>query len=614
MSKLFTKTNPITGGLYAVSYVLIAHLWFAIAFVIAGGILFHGNTWSVLLLAPAVPITFLAVIIAGIMSVFNRPRFLLFITRTAETLFHPRWTFHRTTRTITLITLLGGLGIAVVFGKTLLAVLPFALAYLVIWLITGGIKKRGTSLTAIYCEEIAAEMIDFFSSPTDRKFKMKDKNGKEYVDEKARLAFAKARITVTTEPDKGEGVLSVSVRNDIRGKTDEDFLKAFKAVPSSLGAYDHELKDQDGRQGFVKVTLWTEERTDATDHINGALYYWNKRNSQKKNKTTLGDKLNSWLDQNELENPTTTVVEPIRPTPKFLPIGVTDEGEPIGVGLTETNLLIGGQPGMGKSGTLAAVLTQMSFLPNVAIIGIDPKMVELGLWKNRASYITEGECCITPTLQSAYVEMERRYLVLKERGLKKITPDMWHEFPQIVLVMDEVAKVFTDPENPTKPPQASLNYALTRKLVAEGRAAGISVIMATQRPSADLVPTSLRNLIQQKIAHAMGRETDTRMVMGDIDGMKAHLIPAHLKGVGYVINEGDREPTKFRASLVMNNEEREKALCSSNDELRTIAELYPTIEEVVEATQHLRVDVPWLYNDFGFMEHNEEVHSNQNVT
>lgn len=613
MSRIFNKSNPVMGGLYALSYVLIAHLWFFIPIVFASAELFKGSVLSLLVIAPALAFTTLTVIVAGIMSAFHRPRLLLFATRTAETLFHPRWRYHRTTRTTTLLTLLAGLGIAVAVGESFLAVLPFAIAYLFIWLITGAIKKRVMKRTDIYREAIAEQMIDFFTSPSDRKFKRKDKNGKEFVDEKARLAFAKNRITVSEETDKGEGVFSVFVRNDVKGKTDEDFLKAFDAVPSSLGAYDHELKDQDGRQGFVKVFLWTQERTDDTDNINGALYYLLGKSKKGNNKTTLGDKFNNWLDRNELDNSTTLVVEPIRPTPKFLPIGITDEGEPIGVGLTETNLLIGGQPGMGKSGTLAAVLTQLALLPNVAIIGIDPKMVELGLWENRASYITAGECCITPTLQSAYVEMERRYVVLKERGLKKITPDMWHEFPQIVVVMDEVAKVFSDPENPAKPPQSSLNYAITRKLVAEGRAAGISVIMATQRPSADLMPTSLRNLIQQKIAHAMGRETDTRMVMGDIDGMKAHLIPAHLKGVGYVINEGEREPTKFRASLVMNNEERGKGLSSSNDELREIAELYPTIEEIVEATQHLRVDVPWLYSDFDFMEHNEETHSNQRV-
>ena len=296
----------------------------------------------------------------------------------------------------------------------------------------------------------------------------------------------------------------------------------------------------------------------------------------------------------------------LKPTPKQLPIGIDEYGEPVPLGLLETNALIAGQPGAGKSGTFASIYAQLAQLPNVATINFDPKMVELGAWADRSSFNSVGECCFPLVLEALYQEMERRYVILKHLGLKKFTPEHWQEFPQLVLVMDELAKVFSDPTNLATPAQKTINYTFTRKLIAEGRAAGISVYVATQRPSADLVPTSMRNLIQQRIAHSLARESDTRMVLGDIDGTKAHELNPSQKGVGYILTEGSRTPTLFRASLVLNNAERETLYTSGNKSLREIAENYPTIEEIVNATKHLRVPLPFLDSNYELQEHLEE--------
>ena len=305
------------------------------------------------------------------------------------------------------------------------------------------------------------------------------------------------------------------------------------------------------------------------------------------------------------------MTELLLPTPKRLPIGVLESGHPVFVGLSETNLLIAGQPGSGKSGTIAAIYAQLAQLANVATLNFDPKMVELGAWSERASFNSIQDCCFPYALQAAYEEMERRYYILKRRGLKKFTPDDWWEFPQLVLVLDELAKVFADPDNPLIPPQKSINYALSRKLIAEGRAAGISVITATQRPSADLVPTSMRNLIQQRIVHSMARETDTKMVLGDVDGTTAHELSPSEKGVGFILTEGSRVPQRFRASWILNDDERDGALKSSDPLVRSIAESYPTIEEIVEATKHLRVPLTFLDQNHELQEHLEEHRLNE---
>lgn len=439
------------------------------------------------------------------------------------------------------------------------------------------VNAEGDSRPSVGIEvNLASALVEFYTKEADYRVKTEDGS---FIDEVAREEYVSDRILEVEEvkPD----VYKIKFRNDTT-KSDEKFIKYLDEVSGLLELMEFERKDEDKRAGFVTVTFWLTERTDATSDASG-LPMWH-------------------------QEPGSDYFVDLPPNPKALPFGVDTDGKPVSVGLKETNLLIGGQPGSGKSVTLASIYAGLAQLPNVATLNFDPKQVELGGWADRASFNSVGECCFPIALEAIYNEMEARYTILKHRGLKKTTPEMWAEFPQIVLILDELAKVFSDPDDPSVSPLKTYNYHIVRKLIAEGRAAGISVITATQRPSADLVPTSMRNLIQQAVVHSMKRENDTKMVLGDIKDTKAHELLPSQKGVGYILNEASRVPTLFRTSLLLNNEERLEILNNprASKAMVDVAENKPTLEEFVEATRHLRVALPCLDNNPAIQQHMED--------
>lgn len=225
----------------------------------------------------------------------------------------------------------------------------------------------------------------------------------------------------------------------------------------------------------------------------------------------------------------------------------------------ETNYLIGGNPGGGKSGSMTSILVGLAPLPGLAIVGFDAKYgVELGLWKNRltalAKSVEEGQAMMPLLL----AEMKRRYEFMEARGWKKISYEYGRNnpgFETIVLIIDELAE-FTNAAT-TKPERDAQSVFLTqlRRLIQLGRAAGIPVITATQRPAAEIVPTPIRDLIQRRIAHATTTSSSTDIILGPgatSNGGLSHTIPtsAEGKGVFYFIGDGERIPKLGRTYWV----------------------------------------------------------------
>ena len=120
---------------------------------------------------------------------------------------------------------------------------------------------------------------------------------------------------------------------------------------------------------------------------------------------------------------------------KAVPFAMDSTRKPVTLGLLEVNQLLGGNPGGGKSGGLTALLCGIARLENVAIIGLDPKRVELAPWKSRFSRIARFEEDATAVLEAVIEEMEERYEWLESRGLKKLSPaELSPEMPLIVRV------------------------------------------------------------------------------------------------------------------------------------------------------------------------------------
>lgn len=259
-----------------------------------------------------------------------------------------------------------------------------------------------------------------------------------------------------------------------------------------------------------------------------------------------------------------------------IPFGVTEDGCPMSLGLLEKNMLLGGLPGGGKSGGLTALLCGIARLENVALIGLDPKMVELSLWTSRFSHVVKGDEGANEVLEALMEEMGRRYQWLDAQKMKKFGPAHFSaEHPLLVLVIDELADLVSIGVTREDKNAEQQRSTIIRRLIAKGRAAGIVVIAATQKPQASVIPTELRDLIQLRVGYATTTTHMTETILGDgmsRNGGDCHFISALERGVCFVVAETSRTPMRARTYWVPDEE----------------------VEAVSDKYAHLRIDLPWL--------------------
>jgi S-DNA-T family DNA segregation ATPase FtsK/SpoIIIE len=236
------------------------------------------------------------------------------------------------------------------------------------------------------------------------------------------------------------------------------------------------------------------------------------------------------------------------PGPTAVVIGTYADGGLLAVD-TRLSTLVAGLPGSGKSGTLRALLAGLIVRPDVALVGIDAKGgVELGQ-VDRALEVLAVD-------QAAAVEVLARVLELvhtRARQLRAAGATDWiagPDRPRLVVIVDELAAVVHTGDRPA---DRAVSTALGQ-VVALGRAVGVSVLAATQRPSTDVVPAFLRDLFALRICHAVARAVDARMVLGDaVEGLTTaeglKVGPDHAGGC-FVLAEGVRRPRRAQVSFI----------------------------------------------------------------
>lgn len=236
------------------------------------------------------------------------------------------------------------------------------------------------------------------------------------------------------------------------------------------------------------------------------------------------------------------------------PIGVDEVGETISMRLIEKNVLLGGEPGSGKSAGLSLLLAAAALDPFARIWGLDAKRLELALWRpvlERVGYqdIDEAVSMVEDLIEI----MDERYELLEAQGLRTLTPD----FPLYVLAIDEL-RFYTAHSDSKK--RARFNVLLI-DLAARGRAAGIIVLAATQKPSTDVVPSSLRDLLAYRWAMRCTTRDASDTILGAgwaTAGFSAADIDGRTRGVGWLLAEGG-QPVRLRSYYL------------TDDDIRTIA-------------------------------------------
>jgi S-DNA-T family DNA segregation ATPase FtsK/SpoIIIE len=229
-------------------------------------------------------------------------------------------------------------------------------------------------------------------------------------------------------------------------------------------------------------------------------------------------------------------------------LGTDETGHRVEINLAERNMLIGGEPGGGKSVALQLIVAHGALSANCKLILVDGKRVELGLWRDCA------ERFIGPSIDEAIETMhwlqnkiDERTDWLLDHKLRKITPDMG--WPVYLVAVDEVAYFSATVGTPAQ--QKEFN-ACNRDVVARGRAPGIIPVEATQRPSADIIPTSLRDLFGYRWAFRCSTEASSDTILGHgwaDKGYSATEIDPQARGVSWLRAE-DGIPRRVKAAYL----------------------------------------------------------------
>ena len=196
----------------------------------------------------------------------------------------------------------------------------------------------------------------------------------------------------------------------------------------------------------------------------------------------------------------------------------------------------GGEPGAGKSVALSLLVATAALDPDCKLWLLDGKLVELAAWSRCA----EGSAGVDiseaiEVLVNLQEEMDRRYAQLLRCGKRKVAQD--DGLPLHVVVIDELAHYLTTSDRKERTKFTDL----LRDLVSRGRAAGIIVLAATQKPSADVVPTSIRDLFGFRWAMRCSTPQASDTILGSgwaSAGYSAANIDPASRGVGYLLHEG----------------------------------------------------------------------------
>ncbi len=233
-------------------------------------------------------------------------------------------------------------------------------------------------------------------------------------------------------------------------------------------------------------------------------------------------------------------------------LGIDEAGEPLRLSLAERGLIGAGEPGSGKSSLANVILSHAGKSPDAHLVLIDPNEVQFAPWRDRAlAFASDDPSEALDVLDLVRDEVRRRLALLRTLPgvVRKVSPDVAaeHGLPLWVLAIDELA--FHTSVVGTSAQRAAFNTAC-RDVVARSRAAGVIPVMFTQRPTADVVPTSLRDLFSVRCAFRTTTKASSDVVLGEgwaRQGYSATDIDITARGVGWLLAEG-HQPRRFKGA------------------------------------------------------------------
>ncbi|MCP4684382.1 MAG: DNA translocase FtsK [bacterium] len=242
---------------------------------------------------------------------------------------------------------------------------------------------------------------------------------------------------------------------------------------------------------------------------------------------------------------------------KILPLalGKTISGKPLVTDLAKMpHLLIAGATGSGKSVCMNALITSLMYHLHpmrVRFVFIDPKMLELSIYKgipHLARPVVTSPKRAEKVLSDIVVEMESRYRRLANASVRNIEDfnqrqkDEEEKLPYIVVFVDELADLMMAATS------SKIELLITR-LAQMARAVGIHLILATQRPSVDVITGLIKANFPARIAFQVASKVDSRTIL-DANGAEKLLG----NGDMLFLNSGQPEPSRIHGAYISSEE------------------------------------------------------------
>ena len=233
------------------------------------------------------------------------------------------------------------------------------------------------------------------------------------------------------------------------------------------------------------------------------------------------------------------------------------------------HMLIAGTTGSGKSVCMNSIIISLLYKATpseVKLIMVDPKMVELGIYNGiphlLIPVVTDPKKA-AGSLQWAVMEMMRRYKSMSDAGVRDLESyngimesvgNMDAKLPQIVVIIDELADLMLVAAK-------EVEESICR-IAQMGRAAGIHLIIATQRPSADVITGLMKANIPSRIAFAVASAMESRIILDTVGADK-------LVGKGDMLYApiGDGKPRRVQGCFVTQDEVRDVVNYVKNNSL-----------------------------------------------
>ena len=246
--------------------------------------------------------------------------------------------------------------------------------------------------------------------------------------------------------------------------------------------------------------------------------------------------------------------------PLEVALGKDISGSPITAELNKMpHLLVAGSTGSGKSVCINGIIISllMKAKPHeVKLMMIDPKMVELNIYNgipHLLSPVVTNPQKASDALNRIVSEMERRYDLFSHSNTRNIEaynqylereseePEKVQKLPYIVVIIDELADLMMVA---SKDVEASIT-----RIAQMARAAGIHLIIATQRPSVDVITGTIKANIPSRIAFSVSSQTDSRTIL---DGQGAEKLLG--RGDMLFLPSGKSKPIRVQGAFLSDNE------------------------------------------------------------